>query len=128
LTIDFSWGDKKKRVRRKIPQSAKNAVWAKYIGMLNAEGKCYVCKRSVHITDFEVGHNRALSKGGSDNVSNLRPICRSCNSSMGTKSIETYKKTYFSKAKKKAQPKKKKRKPEKKSAIERFLNKEIKIG
>jgi hypothetical protein len=32
---------------------------------------------------FEVGHNVPRSKGGTDNLDNLRPICSSCNKSMG---------------------------------------------
>jgi len=92
-------GESEKRERRKIPKRVKDAVWTKYIGMDKAEGRCYVCKRPIHITDFEVGHNKAVSKGGSDRIQNLRPICRSCNTSMGTMSIETYKRRYFSKSK-----------------------------
>ena len=94
-----------KRPRKKIPKGVKNSVWAKYIGANRAEGKCYVCKRTIHITDFDIGHNKAVSKGGSDKITNLRPICRDCNNSMGTTSIETYKKRYFSKSKPKTKKK-----------------------
>jgi 5-methylcytosine-specific restriction endonuclease McrA len=84
--------------RRKIPKHVKDTVWAKYIGADKAEGKCYVgCGRTIHITDFEVGHNKARTEGGTDNINNLRPICRSCNLSMGTISIEAFKRKYFSK-------------------------------
>lgn len=86
--------------RRRIPKAVKEAVWGKYIGMSKAEGKCYVCGRTIHITRFEVGHNKAVAKGGTDNITNLRPICRSCNLAMGTMSIKTYKRKYFSKRKK----------------------------
>lgn len=61
-----------------------------------AEGKCYCCEiRTIHITDFQVGHNKAVAKGGSDNISNLRPICGPCNRGMGTMSIEKYREKYF---------------------------------
>ena len=90
-----------KKARPTIPKSVKDIVWAKYIGMDKAEGKCYVCGRTIHITDFEVGHNRAIAKGGSDHPDNLRPICKSCNRSMGTMSIEAFKRKYFLKSKKK---------------------------
>jgi len=83
------------KLRKGIPKSVKNAVWDKYIGMDKASGKCYVCNRAIHITDFEVGHNKAVSKGGPDYIGNLRPICRPCNRSMGTLSIEDYKIQYF---------------------------------
>lgn len=103
--MDFSLGkdiDKlifgeAKRTRTKIPKHVKIMVWNKYIGADKAEGKCYVCGKTIHISEFEVGHNKAVAKGGSDNINNLRPICRQCNLSMGTMSIETFKKKYFSK-------------------------------
>ena len=83
--------------RRPIDKNTRNAVWLKYLGN-KVEGKCYCCKiRTIHITDFQVGHNKAVAKGGKDNISNLRPICGSCNRGMKTMSIEQYKKKYFGK-------------------------------
>jgi 5-methylcytosine-specific restriction endonuclease McrA len=79
--------------RRKPTKAEKYVIWNKYIGADKTEGKCYCCKRmTIHIMDFDVGHNKALSKGGKNDISNYRPICRLCNSSMGTMSIESYKK------------------------------------
>jgi len=123
MVLDWGLWDEPPR-RRTIPKAVKNSVWAKYIGANKAEGKCYVCKRTIHITDFDLGHNKARSKGGSDNISNLRPICRTCNTSMGTQSIESFKAKHFGKPKastvksttakktttKKSSPKKKRRK------------------
>ena len=86
----------------------KEVVWAKYIGANKAEGKCYVCKRTIHVTSFEVGHNKAVAKGGSDRITNLRPICRGCNLAMGTMSIEAFKSKHFSKPTGKKVSKKKK--------------------
>jgi len=123
---ELVWGKKSKKrtKRRKFPKSVKDAVWGKYIGMNKAEGKCYVCKRTIHIRDFDVGHNKAVAKGGSDNITNLRPICRSCNLSMGTMSIEAYKQKYFSKTKKKKTTKKKRPKPRRpKTPLERYAEK-----
>ena len=98
MVLDWGSWDEPRR-RKSIPKAVKNSVWAKYIGANKAEGACYVCKRTIHITDFDVGHNKARSKGGSDNISNLRPICRTCNTSMGTQSIESFKAKHFSKPK-----------------------------
>lgn len=82
--------------RRPIDKSTKNAVWFKYMKN-KTEGKCYCCRiRTIHITDFQVGHNKAIAKGGGDNISNLRPICGPCNRGMHTMSIEHYKKKYYS--------------------------------
>ena len=98
--------EKKKAKRKRIPKAVKVSVWGKYIGADKAEGKCYVCERTIHITNFEVGHNKAVARGGSDNITNLRPICRSCNLAMGTLSIETYKRKFYSKSTKKKVSKK----------------------
>ena len=78
--------------RKKLTKDQRFEVWKKYIGATKAEGPCYVCERTIHLNDFDVGHNIARAKGGSDNIANYRPICRQCNRSMGTMSIATYKK------------------------------------
>jgi len=53
---------------------------------------CYCCKlEPITYGNFECGHNVAHANGGSDELSNLRPICRLCNSSMGTKNLEDFK-------------------------------------
>jgi 5-methylcytosine-specific restriction endonuclease McrA len=90
--------------RKSIPKAVKVIVWGKYIGSDKAEGKCYVCKRTISITDFDLGHNKAVSKGGGNNISNLRPICRTCNTSMQTTSIETFKARHFDKPKANLKP------------------------
>jgi len=99
--------------RSSCPKAVKEAVWRKYFGN-RMTGKCYVCKKPIIFTEFEVGHNKPFSKGGTWNVNNLRPICRTCNRSMGTMTIETFKRKYFSKkpvAKKKRATKKRIKKP-----------------
>ena len=97
-----------KKPRRQIDKNTRDAVWLKYIGN-KVEGKCYCCKiRTIHITNFQVGHNKAVAKGGKDNINNLRPICGPCNRGMGTMSIEQYRKKYFAKPTKKKTGAKKK--------------------
>lgn len=87
--------------RKPIGKSLRDQVWLKYMGN-KAQGKCYCCKiRMIHITDFQVGHNKAVSKGGKNHISNLRPICGPCNRGMKTKSIEWYRKKYFAEGGKK---------------------------
>lgn len=85
--------------RKTIPKYVKELVWASNIGADKPYGKCFAsCGRQIHFMNFEVGHNKALAKGGSNHISNLRPICRSCNQAMGTMSIEDYTREYFSEA------------------------------
>lgn len=101
------WGPKSSS-RRSCPKAVKETVWRKYNGNRMA-GKCYVCGAPTSFTSFEVGHNRAHALGGKWTVSNCRPICRSCNRSMGRGSIEAFKKKHFSKKRPKKQIKKRKR-------------------
>jgi len=82
------------RRRLTYPKAVRETVWGKCFRS-EMTGKCYVCKKPIHFTDFEVGHNKPLAKGGTSNINNLRPICRTCNRSMGTMAIETFKKKYF---------------------------------
>jgi hypothetical protein len=79
-----------------IPQCLRKAVWNTYIGREIGETKCPVCKNSI-ISPFEFhcGHIIAESKGGITNLENLRPVCKSCNSSMRTLNLETFKNKYF---------------------------------
>jgi len=102
--------EKSKRLRKKIPKSVKEAVWSRYAGMNRIFAKCYVCRKPIHFTDFEVGHNKAVARGGTNAILNLRPICRSCNNSMKTTSIEAYKRKYFPKSNRKKPSKSKRRK------------------
>ena len=56
-----------------------------YIGDNIAQHKCLCCKKTtIKNVEFECGHVVAKSKGGGDEIHNLRPICSSCNKSMGT--------------------------------------------
>ena len=82
-------------------------MWRKYNGN-KKDGKCYVCRRVITDDNFDVGHNKAKSKGGYDNIDNLRPICRPCNDGMGNRyTIEKYKAKFFGgKAPKKVKSKK----------------------
>ncbi len=106
-SLDIGIGTKPRK-RKPIDKNTKDAVWIRYMGN-KVEGKCYCCKtRTIHITDFQVGHNKAVAKGGKNHIDNLRPVCSPCNRGMGTMSIERYKKRFEKpKPKKKATSKKK---------------------
>ncbi len=94
-SLNFGFAPQQGKKHRPIDKNVRDAVWLTYMGNV-AEGKCYCCNvRSIHLTDFQVGHNKAVAKNGSDDVSNLRPICRPCNGGMGTMSIERYRQKYF---------------------------------
>jgi hypothetical protein len=48
---------------------------------------------SQHI--FECGHVISEKNGGNVTLDNLRPICSSCNKSMGVMNLEEFKSKYF---------------------------------
>jgi hypothetical protein len=84
-------------VRRKnIPKHIKTMVWNIHMGVNNLEAKCFCCRaEKVDARNFQCGHVIAESKGGDLNLKNLRPICRPCNESMGTQSMNEFAKEYF---------------------------------
>jgi hypothetical protein len=93
-TVQASAQSKKKK--EKIPGHIKTLVWSKYIGSSVPEAKCYCCKHErVEIRSFECGHVIAEAKGGQLTLDNLRPICKGCNSSMGTMSMDEYAQKFF---------------------------------
>ena len=74
-----------------IPKKVKTDVWNTFIGQgINAH-KCLCClKTTITNTDFHVGHVLSEANGGTLNMDNLRPVCASCNYSMGTMSMKDY--------------------------------------
>jgi len=47
--------------------------------------KCYTgCGRIIEYTNFELCHVIAVHNGGSCNVDNFRPICKTCYSKIGS--------------------------------------------
>lgn len=98
--VDMAYGnfgsqsERGTKKRKPIHKNIKEWVWNHY-NQNSLAGKCYVCKRPITHENFDLGHNKAVAKGGNDDVSNLRPICRPCNSAMGTMTIEAYKAKYF---------------------------------
>lgn len=45
--------------------------------------------------NFNCGHIQAEYKGGDQSIDNLKPICQSCNSSMGTQNMDDFKNQYL---------------------------------
>jgi 5-methylcytosine-specific restriction endonuclease McrA len=73
----------------------KRLVWDKYIGECIGKSKCYCCKLTDIVQmSFHCGHVIAEKNGGSIEITNLRPICQICNSSMGTTNMDVFVKSY----------------------------------
>lgn len=76
--------------KRSITQRLKSKVWIKYIenGRESRIGKCYCCQtREIYSDDYQCGHVVSENDGGTEIIENLRPICESCNDSMGTENM-----------------------------------------
>lgn len=59
--------------------------------------RCSYCKTKItRLTPPTVDHKRSLSKGGTNNISNLTIACRSCNARKGTKTVEQFEKEILS--------------------------------
>ena len=85
---------KKKKSKEKIPLPVKHALWAKYFGE-TMSGICHCCKTTpIHSTNFDCGHILSEKFGGIVHLDNLKPICRTCNSSMGTQNMDDYMEKY----------------------------------
>lgn len=85
--------DKKKK-KKPISSTIKRLVWNTHIGEEVGKAKCMCCKTTdiVQIS-FNCGHIIAEANCGETIVSNLKPICQNCNSSMGIKNMEEFMKS-----------------------------------
>ena len=77
----------------------KEAIFSDYVGNpFQLIAKCPICDSKIKkdaiqgsLWAFEKGHIFPMSKGGPDVYTNLIPLCRSCNRSMGSKNFWDYK-------------------------------------
>jgi 5-methylcytosine-specific restriction endonuclease McrA len=89
--VDPEYNGKGKTISKTIPLSLKKAVWNHWIGMGEGKALCTVCKvTTIYQISFHCGHIIAKSRGGTNTVNNLRPICQSCNSSMGVQNMDDF--------------------------------------
>lgn len=66
----------------------RGAVWAK------TNGRCWYCGwRMNPFVNFTVDHVQPRAAGGKDNLANLVPCCRDCNSAKGTRSLLEFRRT-----------------------------------
>jgi hypothetical protein len=74
-----------RRRKQKVPKASHDASWIDW----NGDRFTSVCfedlRTRVTVFTFEAGHVVAESAGGSSAVTNLRPVCKGCNCSQGTR-------------------------------------------
>jgi hypothetical protein len=81
--------------RKQIPKMIRSRVWHIY-HKDSIKGECYCCKRELDAFDaWHAGHIVPHANGGADIPSNLRPVCASCNTSMGTENMDEFKERYY---------------------------------
>lgn len=86
--------------KKSIPKVLKDLVWDKNIGKEKGIGECYVCNQEIDSKRFHCGHIISEKNGGETQLDNLKPICATCNLSIGTQHMDEFKKTFFSEKKK----------------------------
>ena len=83
-----------KKKKKPISATIKKLVWNTHIGEEIGKAKCLCCNvTDITQMSFNCGHIVAEANGGETIVSNLKPICQNCNSSMGTKNMNDFMKS-----------------------------------
>lgn len=91
--------------KRNASENVKKQVWerwnsfAKIKGRGDCESTCYVCNDPLLLKNAVYGHVIPYFYGGETTVENGRPICGSCNSSMGLENLENYKSRVYPESK-----------------------------
>lgn len=62
-----------KRLKRDNKKAIKNEVW------LKTDGVCACCGKPMPLSRRTIDHFIPKSKGGSDDMRNLVPLCKNCN-------------------------------------------------
>jgi hypothetical protein len=87
--------DDTRNPRKSIPKSVRDECYKNEFGDA-FEGTCYCCHAQfARDGEWEAGHITSWASGGSDDIINLRPICRACNRSMGIRNMEEFKTCYY---------------------------------
>jgi len=73
-----------------IPREMLAEVWKAHFGY-STQGSCFSCKKPLDVFSWEAGYVVAHARGGKKTADNLRPVCVSCNRSMGTENMDAFK-------------------------------------
>jgi len=86
-------------VQNRLGAQTRHKCWRSWYSTINPEDKssegdvlCPCCEiNPINQGCFETGHIVSFKYGGSDEISNLRPVCSTCNKSMGIMNMDEYK-------------------------------------
>jgi len=80
-----------KASRKAIPKKIRGQTWTNHFGT-STKGSCFCCNTALDAFDiWHAGHIVSNANGGADIADNLRPVCGSCNLSMGTENMDDFK-------------------------------------
>lgn len=95
LTKDTTTEKIKPTKKKSLPLVLKRNVWNKHIGEAIGKTLCLCCKLTeITQLNFSCGHIISEFNDGKLKLDNLKPICVSCNSSIGTKNMDDFIKEY----------------------------------
>jgi hypothetical protein len=81
--------------RKSIPKKIRVETWKNTFGN-RMDGACYCCREVLDaMGSWEAGHIISQAEGGPDTADNLRPVCGTCNKSMGKMNMNVFKATYY---------------------------------
>ncbi len=79
--------------RKTVSAHMRRETWAKHNQRHSKTGTCYVCNANITLQDFHCAHViPRIRIGGTNEVSNMQPTCKSCNSEMSIENLEDFKK------------------------------------
>ena len=82
--------------KARIPKALRVAVWDTYVGKGVGTARCPVCGvAEITAFTFHCGHVVAESAGGPTTLDNLRPVCTTCNLSMGRRDMRAFRAKFF---------------------------------
>jgi 5-methylcytosine-specific restriction endonuclease McrA len=84
----------KKYVKKAIPSKLRQLVWEINIGN-KLYGNCFTCNMRLSSFEFAAGHIHSEATGGPTVQENLKVVCKSCNSKMGTQNMMEFKKIRY---------------------------------
>jgi len=78
------------RARCEISTPLRAEVWRAHFGR-STDGFCVCCRTPLGVLDeWQAGHIIPHAHGGADTANNLKPVCASCNRSMGTEAMTAF--------------------------------------
>jgi len=85
MVNDVSYVHNPKHIKEKIPKKLKHDVWKNFTNKTEIECPIKKCTNKISFDDFHVGHIISEHNGGKLEISNLKPICSTCNLKMSFK-------------------------------------------